>query len=217
MKSRGTTITERYHNKRRTTVKSQIPIAVLSLLLVSTLASAQEPQSNPSDSLDELMIREEFNGTQELPDGVAYRVTLEDLGTDEPDYAIRRIKKGMGVEDATAQDFYKILMADRSALANDIDLANRAHGCVGKSPVVQGEAAYHVLQSMYDVSEREGSRRYEALRRSTDPELFSKFSQWIEDRKLSIVHIRFDIREAYSRSGNDPGVALASLCDRPTP
>lgn len=198
-------------------VKSQIPIAVLSLLVVSTVASAQESLSNPSNSLDELMIREEFNGTQELPDGVAYRVTLEDLGTDEPEYAIRRIKQGMGVEQATAQDFYKVLTAERSALANDIDLANRTHGCVDKSPAVQGEAAYHVFQSMYDVAEREGSRRYEALRRSTDPELFSKFSQWIEDRKLSIVHIRFDIREAYSRSGIDPGVALASLCDSRAP
>ena len=198
-------------------MKSQIPIAVLSLLLVSTAASAQEPRSNPNDSLDESMIREKFEGTQELPDGIAYQSTLEDLGTSEPDYAIRMIKSGMGVERATAQDFYKVLTAERSALVNDIDRATRALGCVDKSPAVQGEAAYLVFQSMYDVAEREASRRYEALRRSTDPELFSKFSQWIEKRKSSTVHIRFDVKEAYSRSGIDAGVALASLCDSPIP
>ena len=186
-------------------------VSIMVLLAIGTITGGQtaDPEGYP--------VRFSYQGSPELPDGIAFRLTLISLNHEVENGnlqdAVWWMAKELKLPTDQAEAFVNQAVATLQNIDADIKKANANLACKDGIPIAYNEDVYAVLQEMYGIEIAVANQHYEELKASLDADTAVLLQKFIDKRKLNIVYKEIDFAKAAEKSGRFDGAALSSYCE----
>jgi len=172
------------------------------------LPEASEPGFNET-------IRERWDSSPELPDGIAFFLNLilisvmNQHGPNAPRDWLQS-ELNISAEDA------EILSARLQELSSQLnsDVLSEQHNllCSGEVAKVYDDEVFDVFEHFDVYRDALSEEYYLSLMSEATPEMAEKLADWVDRRKLSTTTIRFDYRKRYESKGTDVNAKAAEMC-----
>jgi len=191
--------------------------AAQALLLASCASLSLVQAQGISDEELAAAHRSSFDNSPELPDGLAFVATLRMLRameSEEPELTVGLIETEMGLDSNSANKLADSLLAALEKFDSDESATVRETVCEYGVPKAVGDSAFELLDSMDDARAKLAERHLSAFRQTLKGDTQSRFQQWLEYRKLNIVHVTYDHKKMAELHGRDNmDGEVAGLCN----
>ncbi len=149
-----------------------------------------------------------YEGTQDIPDGIAFRTLLvmvvataeEDVGL-----ATALIGQEIEVDPARAHEILDMLQQSQTSMNKQRKHDVARHACSPGEP-------YQILDELYDVVEQVTLRFYRAFVDTLEYEEQVRFESWVSRQKSGMSYARIDHAKADEQRGTSSIHLLSQLC-----
>ena len=186
--------------------------AIMLLLAITSVASDQESSANSLPSV------QRYEGSPDLPNGIAFYMTLLRLdhsntqfGPADPAY---QVEQELGLNNVESHAFVSQALTTFYLIKTDVRAEENRLACEFAGPNVSKKDQYNALQQMYDIHKAITDHYFEQTKANLDAETAKRLQQWMDEEKLTIVHVEFDFEKADQLSGRDSIVTLSKICER---
>ena len=188
-------------------------VVSIALVLANTcVAIAQEAMG------DELPYFVEYDQSPDLPNGIAFYMTLLTLdsfhtdsnGVDSAAWVAQELELG----NVDSHSFVSQALTMLYLMQADITTQLTNHSCQFAGANVSKKEKYAALQQSYNIENAIYDQYYDQLKAGLAPETSERLQRWMDEQKLGIGHYEIDFEEADRRSGKDSTETLAKLCAR---
>jgi len=156
-----------------------------------------------------------YENSEDLPDGIAFSVTLLSLTylhADHPNMALDLIAQEMELEQEEAELFRDRLVEINDAYREEVIAMQYDLLCSGGVAKVYGDDVYSVFHTFDVAKDALAEDYYYALKSELREDQSDKLTQWVDARKLNTTSIRFDYKKRYEQRGRSVDAKAAEMC-----
>jgi hypothetical protein len=180
------------------------------LLAIMCVVGAQE------SSRIELPYRVKYENSPELPNGIAFHMTLLHLDHFNTNYgpadAAEWVAQELGLSRVDAHNFVSQALTTLYLIDSDVSAQLESHACQFAGKGVATEDKYAALQQTYDIEKAIYDHYYDQTKASLDRDTAERLQQWMDKEKLSIGHMEIDFEKADQQKGRDPADRFSKMC-----
>ena len=181
-----------------------------------TVAAGEELSvENYVAAFDEDTIRTKYVNSQDLPDGIAFAVSILGLvgsSGDNPEMAVAIIGQKMRLKEEDAEILRDRLAEINNAYWESVRDAQYELLCSGHVPKVYGDDVYDVFQTLDDVRDSLAEEKYLSLMSDLPEDYADRLGRWVDASKLNTTSIRFDFKKRYESTGKSVDAVAANIC-----
>ena len=187
-------------------------VSIILLLTITTLAGVQESSANSLPSV------QRYEGSPDLPNGIAFYVTLLSLDHSNTQFGPADpagwVEQKLGLSNIDSHTFVFRALTTLYLINTDARTQTARLACEYAGPNVSKKDKYAALQQMYDIQKAVEDHYFEQTKANLDAETAERLQQWMDDSKLNIGHTEIDFEKADQQSGRDSTVTLLRLCGK---
>ena len=188
-------------------------VFIVLLLTITSLANSQESSGGRLPSV------QRYEGTPDLPNGIAFFMTLQLLDHFNtefgPSHAASIVEAELGLSNVESHAFVSQSLTTLYLINTDVKVQNTLLACQFAGPNVDKKDKYAALQQMSDIQKAIYDHYYDQTKASLDADTGRRLQEWMEEAKLSTIHVETDFEMADQQSGGDSTVTLSTMCGGP--
>ena len=191
-------------------------LTALSSVCVAQVTDLQQSLAL-SDEDFRKVVRRQFVNSSQLPDGIAFITTMElarASNSDNPNSTEIWIQSRMGLDPRESREFIALMMDALHQFEYHFRLRSRDIGCEFGVPKVVGDEVYSALELMDDARFELAEEQLVSFKKRLNEETAARFQQWLDQRKVGIVHVAFKHKELAKAVGSpSPDAQIAGICN----
>ncbi len=185
-------------------------------ILFSGQISAQVNGIDLNQPSSKELIRREFRGSPDLPDGLAFLNILSlvsALTNEAPDEATDLVASNLELAKPEAENLIPYLIASHNEFQSETYSIMMRVGCDEGVPKKVGDRAFDLLDAMDDARASAADSHFQQFMLKFDTHTASAIQEWVDRAKLQVTHVAIDHRKMAARVGaTDIDERLSDLC-----
>ena len=191
------------------------------LLAICSSSSAQDNsatnETSVTASTDESAVRVKFDRSPDLPDGIAFSMSITNLLSmveNDSDFGISWIQEFFDVDEAKSVQLIGLFSEAAYDIETAIQESMQEIGCTTGVPRVYGDNTYKAFEQMEDTREAIAQAHLLQVKSQLDDDIADRLQAWIDDQKLNIVYSKTNHRKLSQKIGADGYERLERICQK---